>query len=359
MRRAYIPKPDSHQRPLGVPVLEEKIVQWVTAWIFSVIWEDEFRGGSYGFRPGRSPHDALDALMGGIHRKRVNWLLDADIPGFFDHVSPAWRLRFVESRMGDTRVVRLIQQWLKAGVLAEGRWMQTDEGVPQGGSSAPCSRTSIAIMRLTSGHTRGGSATHGEMSSSCVTPMTACWASNIGPKRRSFSERLRVRLATFDLTLHADKTRRLEFGRFAARNRARRGQGKPASFDFLGFTQICGQAATDRFIVRRQTIPKRLRAKLQAITAERRRRLHDPVPQQGRWLRSVLLGHYRYDGVPLNGPALAAFRAQVMRLGTHALRRRSQKSRLTRTRRFRRERQWLPVPPISHPFPWQRLHVTT
>jgi len=174
-----------------------------------------------------------------------------------------------------------------------------------------------------------------------------------------FQRELSARLAKFDLALHADKTRLLEFGRCAALNRARRGQGKPASFDFLGFTHICGRAAKDSFIVLRQTMPKRLRAKLQDIKTELRRRLHDPIPQQGRWLRSVLLGHYRYYGVPLNWPALAAFRAQVMRLWAHALRKRSQKSRLTRTRRFRLERQWLPVPHIYHPYPWQRLHVTT
>jgi len=174
-----------------------------------------------------------------------------------------------------------------------------------------------------------------------------------------FQGELSARLAKFDLTLHADKTRLLEFGRFAVRNCGRRGQGKPATFDFLGFTHICGQGAQARVIVRRRTMQKRLRAKLQEIKAELRRRLHDPVPQQGRWLRSVLLGHYRYDGVPLNRQALAAFRAQVMRLWTHALRRRSQKRRLTRTRRSRLERTWLPVPHIYHPFPWQRLHVTT
>ena len=359
VRRAYIPKPDGRQRPLGVPALEDKIVQCVTAWIFSVIWEEEFRGFSYGFRPGRGPHHALDALMVGIHRKRVNWILDADIQGFFDHVSHAWLVRFVEHRIGDRRVIRLIQQWLTAGVLAEGGWTPSEEGVPQGGLISPV----LANIYLHYAfdlwaHAWRKRNAHGDV-------IVVRYADDIvlGFEHRAeavqFQEELRARLAKFDLTLHADKTRLLEFGRFAVRNCGRRGQGKPATFDFLGFTHICGQAAQDRFIVRRQTMRKRLRAKRQEVKAELRRRRHDPIPQQGRWLRSVLLGHYRYYGVPLNRQALAAFRAQVLRLWTHALRRRSQKSRLTRTRRSRLERKWLPVPHIYHPFPWQRLHVTT
>jgi RNA-directed DNA polymerase len=297
--------------------------------------------------------------MVGIHRQRVNWILAADIQGFFDHVSHAWLVRFVEHRIGDRRVIRLIQQWLTAGVLAEGGWTPSEEGVPQGGLRSPVLANSYLHYAFDRwAHDWRKRKARGDV-------IVVRYADDIvlGFEHRAeaaqFQEELSARLAKVDLTRHADKTRLLELGRFAVRTCSRRGHGKPATFDFLGFTHICGQAAPDRLIGRRQTMQKRLRAKLQDIKAELRRRRHDPIPQQGRWLRSGLRGHYRYDGVPLNRQALAAFRAQVMRLWTHALRRRSQKSRLTRTRRSRLERQWLPVPHIYHPFPWQRLHVIT
>lgn len=359
VRRAYVPKPDGRQRPLGVPGLEDKIVQCVTAWRCSAIWEEEFLGFSYGFRPGRSPHHALDALLVGLHRKHVNWILDADIEGFFDHVSHAWLVRFVEYRLGDKRVVNLIQQWLKAGGLIEGNWTQSTEGVPQGGWISPV-LANISLYYAFDFWAHDWRKRHAQGDIIIVR-----YADDIvmGFEHRAEAEQfqgeLRARLAKFTLALHADKTRLLEFGRFAALNRARRGQGKPATFNFLGFTHICSQAAQRRFMVLRQTMKKRLRAKLQEIKEELRRRRHDPIPQQGKWLRSVLLGHYRYYGVPLNWPALAEFRAQVMRLWTHALRRRSQKSRMTQARRHRLERTWRPAPHIYHPYPWQRLRVTT
>lgn len=358
VRRASIPKPDGRQRPCGVPGLEEKIVQGVTAWSLSGIGEEEFRGVSYGFRPGRSPQDALDALMVGSHRTRVHWIRDADLQGFCDHVSPAWLLRCVEYRMGDTRVVRLIQQWLKAGVLAEGRWTQTEEGVPQGGLISPV----LANRSLHDACDLWAHAWRKRNARGDVIIVRDADDSVLGFEHRAEAapcqRALSARLAKFDLTLHADKPRLLECGRLAARNRARRGQGTPASCDCLGVTHLGGQAAPDRCLVRRQTIPTRLRATRQAINAALRRRLPDPVPQQGRWRRSVLLGHYRYDGVPRNGPALAVFRAPGMRLWTHARRRRSQKSRLRRTRRVRLARTGRPVPHIDHPLPWPRRHVT-
>jgi group II intron reverse transcriptase/maturase len=297
--------------------------------------------------------------MVGIHRNRVHGILDADIQGVFDHVSHAWLVRFVEHRSGDMRVIRLIQQWLTAGVLAEGGWPPSEEGVPQGGLISPVlANISLHDAFDLWAHAWRKRNAHGEV-------IVVRYADDLvrGFEHRAeagqFREELSARLAKFDLTLHADKTRLLECGRFAVRNCGRRGHGTPPTFDFLGFTHICGQATQGRFIVRRQTMQKRLRAKLQAIKAALRRRRHDPLPQQGRWLRSVLLGHDRYDGVPLNRQALAAFRAQVMRLWTQALRRRSQQSRGTRTRRSRLERKWLPAPHIYHPVPWQRLHVIT
>jgi len=256
-------------------------------------------------------------------------------------------------------VVRLLQPWRKAGILAEGRGTQTDEGVPPGGRSRPVrANSSLHEACALWAHAWRKRHARGE-----VRIVRDADDRGLGFAHRAAAapcqRELRARRATVDLTLHADNTRLREVGRCAARTRARRGPGTPASLDCLGCTHICGQAATDRLIVRRQTRPTRRRAKRQAITAELRRRLHDPVPQQGRWRRSVLLGHDWYEGVPLNRPALAAFRAQVMRRWTPALRRRSQKSRLPRTRRFRLERQWLPVPHLAHPVPWPRLHVTT
>jgi RNA-directed DNA polymerase len=277
----------------------------------------------------------------------------------FDHVSQAWLVRLVEQRMGDRRVIRLIQPWLTAGVWAEGGWTPSAEGVPQGGLISPV----LANLYLHDAfdlwaHNWRKRNAHGD-----VIVVRYADDSVLGFEDRAeaepFQGELRARLATFDLTRHADKTRLLAFGRFAVRNGGRRGQGKPATFDFLGVTPIGGQGARDQCIVRRQPMQKQLRATLQDMKAARRRRRHDPIPQQGRWLRSVLLGHYRYSGVPLNRQARAVVRAQVMRLWTHALRRRRQKSRLTRTRRSRLERKGLPVPHIYHPFPWQRLHVTT
>jgi hypothetical protein len=297
--------------------------------------------------------------MVGLHRKHVHGIRDADIQGFFDHVSHAWLVRFVEHRMGDTRVIRLIQPWLTAGVVAEGRGTPRAAGVPQGGRISPV-RANISLQYACDlwAHAWRKRNAHGD-----GIVVRYADAIVLGFEHRAeaepFQGELSARRAEFDLTRHADQTRRLEFGRCAVRNRGRRGQGTPATFDFLGFTHMCGQGAQRRCLVRRQTRQKRLRATLQEINAELRRRLHDPMPQQGRWLRSVLLGHSRYYGVPLNRQALAAFRAHVMRLWTHALRRRSQKRRVTRTRRSRLERKWLPVPHIYHPFPWQRLHVTT
>jgi RNA-directed DNA polymerase len=359
VRRKYIEKPDGRQRPLGVPALEDKIVQKVTAQIFSVIWEEEFLGFSYGFRPGREPHQALDALAVGIQTRRVNWVLDADIRGFFDAISHEWLVKFIEHRLGDRRMVTLTQKWLRAGVLEEGQWTLSEEGTPQGGNISPVLANLYLhyAFDLWAHHWRKQKA-RGEV-------ILVRFADDfvVGFEHREeaeqFQQELAERLKKFNLELQAEKTRLIEFGRHAATNRKRRGAGKPETFNFLGFTHYCGTTRKGRFVVKRQTMRKRMRNKLKALKAEMQRRMHAPIPQQGQWLASVLRGHYQYYGVPFNSRALGQFHYQVKWLWRRMLSRRSQKGRLTWERMDRLALKWLPNPRICHPYPSQRFHVRT
>lgn len=357
VKRAYIPKSDGRQRPLGVTTLEDKLVQRATVEVLSAIYETDFKGFSYGFRPGRSPHDALDALSVGIRTRQVNWVLDADICGFFDAIDHKWMEKFIKHRIADQRVIRHIKKWLNAGVLEDGQWTQLQEGSPQGSSVSPLlsnvylhyvfdlwadqwrqqqARGDVVIVRFADDFVVGFQYRH---------------------EAEQFHKELQERFQKFNLKLHAEKTRLIEFGRYAAENRKRRGDGKPETFDFLGFTHVCDKDRQGRFIVLRQTMRKRMCTKLKELKAELRRRMHLPIPVMGQWLRSVLLGHYRYYGVPRNQRKLSAFRYQVFRLWQRALRRRSQRHRITWERMDRLAKRWIPSPRIYQPYPEQRLSV--
>jgi len=360
VRRTFIPKADGRQRPLGVTALEDKVVQRATVEVLNAIYETDFLGFSYGFRPGRSQHDALDALYTGLLTRKVNWVLDADIRGFFEAIDHGWLVKFVEHRIADRRVVRLIQKWLNAGVLEDGTWTRSEQGTPQGGSASPL----LANIYLHYVFDLWAQQWRRRQARGDVIVVRFADDFIVGFQHKSDAERfwaeLAERLKTFALELHPDKTRLLEFGPFAASKRKRRGQGKPETFDFLGFTHICGKKRSNgRFTVIRQTMRKRLQAKLKQVKTELRRRLHDPVPEVGRWLGRVVGGHIRYYGVPMNSPAIALFRYQVGWLWYRSLRRRSQMSRLTWERMLRFINRWLPPARICHPYPLRRLGVIT
>jgi group II intron reverse transcriptase/maturase len=357
-RRVYIPKPDGRQRPLGVAALEDKIVQQAVVTILNQIYEEDFRGFSYGFRPRRSQHQALDALYVAITRKKVNWILDCDIRGFFDNLSHEWLLRFVQHRVADRRLLRLIQKWLKAGAMEEGEWKDTEMGTPQGSVISPllaniylhyvfdlwvdvwrrkCARGDVIVVRYADDNVLGF---------------------QHQAEADRFLEEFRERLRKFGLELHPDKTRRIEFGRFAEINRNKRGEGKPETFDFLGFTHISGKDRKGSHAVKRKTISKRMRAKLLEIKQQLRRRMHEPIAVTAKWLRSIVQGYFNYHAVPGNTDSLSAFRYRVIRLWRTMLIHRGQKHHLTWARMQRLADRWLPRPRVLHPYPRVRFDAT-
>jgi RNA-directed DNA polymerase len=357
-RRVYIPKADGRQRPLAVAALEDKIVQRATAAVLNAIYEEDFLGFSYGFRPGRGSHDALDALVVGIESRKVNFILDADIRTFFDTIDHEWLIRFVEHRIGDPRVIRLIRKWLKAGVLEDGVVAGSDRGTGQGAVISPL----LANIYLHYGldlwveRWRRREATGDMIFVRYADDFIVGFQHEADA--RSFQEALRGRLEGFALALHPDKTRLIEFGRFAAANRKRRGLGKPETFNFLGFTFICGRTRPGKFLILRKTRSDRMRAKLQEIKKELRRRMHQPISMQGEWLRAVVKGYDNYFAVPTNQRALDTFRHRIAQLWLHTLRRRSQKHRITWDRIIQIMDEYIPKPRILHPWPRVRFAVT-
>ncbi|MBV9287496.1 MAG: group II intron reverse transcriptase/maturase [Hyphomicrobiales bacterium] len=357
-RRVYIPKPDGRERPIAVAALEDKIVQRATATLLNAIYEEDFLGFSYGFRPGRGAHDALDALVVGIMSRKVNFILDADIRSFFDEVSQDWLIRFVEQRIGDKRIIRLIRKWLKAGILEDGVLTQSDKGTGQGAVISPLLANIYLhyVLDLWAERWRRREAA-GDMIVVRYADDFVVGFEHEADARR-FLEAMRERLAEFALSLHPDKTRLIEFGRFAAQNREQRGLGKPETFNFLGFTFICGKTRRGKFLIRRKTRRDRMRAKLKAIKQELRRRMHQPIPAQGKWLGQVVRGYFNYFAVPTNGQALSAFRFHVIDLWRRTLRGRSQTDGTTWQRVGRWVNDWLPKPNILHPWPSARFAVT-
>ena len=353
-RRVYIEKEDGRQRPLGVAALEDKIVQQAVVTILHQIYEEDFLGFSYGFRPGRSQHQALDALSYALLKKKVNYVLDADIRGFFDNLDKSWLIKFVEHRVADPRILRLIQKWLNAGVMEEGEWSETKTGTPQGAVISPL----LANIYLHYAFDLWVNVWREKWAQGEAVVVRYADDIILGFQHQAeadrFLENFRERLGKFGLELHPDKTRRIEFGRFAEPNRKRRREGKPETFDFLGFTHISGKNRLGRFTVKRKTIRKRMRAKLREIKQQLRARMHDPVRQTGSWLKSIVQGHFNYYAVPGNLDSLGIFRERILGHWRHALRRRNQRP-FSWTRALALAARWLPEPRVLHPYPAVRF----
>ena len=352
VKRSYIPKSDGQQRPLGVLVLEDKIVQGAATMVLNAIYETNFLGFSYGYRPGRNQHQCLNSLYVALQKKKVSYVMDADLQKFFDSINHEWLIKFIEHRVADKRIVRLIKKWLNAGIIEKGEWHCSEQGAIQGGVISPL--LSNVFLHYTFDLWIQQWRTKRQNSDIIVVR----WADDfiVGFQYRGvakqFMAELQMRLKKFSLTLHPDKTRLIEFGRFAIEDRLKRGAGKPESFDFLGFTHIVGKKYSNgMFTVIRKSIKKRLRVKLQDIKIELKRRMHDPIPEVGKWLKSVVGGYNRYFGVPTNKRAMWRFRNQIGYYWKHALRRRSQNSRCTWGRMARLMERWLPKPEIYHPYP--------
>jgi group II intron reverse transcriptase/maturase len=357
-KRAWIAKADGRQRPLGIAALEDKIVQYAVKTVLEQIYEEDFLGFSYGFRPGRGCHNALDALYVGIEHRKVNWVLDADIRGFFDNIDHEWMLKFLKHRIADKRVLRLISKWLTAGVSEDGQWSRTTVGTPQGSVISPLLANVFLhyVFDLWANQWRNRHARGSVIIVRYADDFVMGFQSQVDAER--FLRELRERMEKYGLQLHPDKTRLIEFGRYAAERREKRGEGKPETFDFLGFTHCCGTTRSGTFTIKRKSIAKRMRATLQKIKLQLQQRMHDAVIEVGGWLRSVVRGWFNYHAIPGNINCLDEFHTQVQRLWRHVLRRRSQKGTVWTWERIQRlTRRWLPNPQILHPYPDQRLIV--
>jgi group II intron reverse transcriptase/maturase len=356
-KRAYIAKSDGSLRPLGIAALEDKIVQQAVRTVLECIYEQDFRGFSYGYRPERKAHDALDALYVGIQRKQVNWIIDADIRSFFDNISHEWLLKFLEHRIADSRLLRLLKKWLRAGVSEDGQWSPSKVGTPQGAVISPLLANvflhyvfDLWIDDWRKREARGA-----------VIIVRYADDFVLGFREESDARRclaaLRERFSKFGLELHPEKTRLIEFGRYAEERRKQRGEGPPETFDFLGFTHLCGKTRKGWFTIHRRTSRQKFQAKLNELKTTLRKRMHDGIKAVGAWLQSVARGWYQYYAVPGNYPRLAQFRDALQQLWLRTLRRRSQRGRRYSWDRFRRIcKSWLPAPKILHPYPSERFH---
>lgn len=356
-KRTYIPKADGKMRPLGITALEDKIVQQAVVTVLNAIYEEDFLGFSYGFRPGCSQHQALDALYVGLNSRKVNWVLDADIRGFFDTINHGWMMKFLEHRIADRRLLRLIQKWLRAGVSEEGKWTQTVIGTPQGAVISPL----LANVYLHYVYDLWIKQWRNTTAKGDVIVVRFADDSVVGFQHRHEAERflstIRERLEKFGLALNSEKTRLIEFGRFSMENREKRKEGKPETFNFLGFSHICGKSQKGKFLVIRNTITKRLRAKLQDVKKELMRRRHEPIATQGKWLGSVVRGYFNYYAVPGNIFPLGAFREEVKRIWIRSLKRRSQRNKITWERCGKWVDKWIPRAMILHPYPEERFYA--
>ncbi len=355
-KRTYIPKTDGKMRPLGIAALEDKIAQQAVVSVLNAIYEEDFLGFSYGFRPGRGQHNALDALSVGLKSRKVNWVLDADIQGFFDTINHDWMMKFIKHRIADPRIHRLIQKWLKAGVSEEGKWSQTTVGTPQGAVISPLLANVYLHYVYDLWVQQWRKTAAGDVIAVRYADDTVVGFQHKHEAER-FLDALKERMKKFGLALHPEKTRLIEFGRFAAINRARRRERKPETFNFLGFTHICARNQQGTYTVLRNTITKRMRTKLQELKREMMRRRHEPVMQVGKWLRAVVQGYFNYHAVPGNIFTLGAFRTEVIRQWYRALKRRSQRSKLTWQTFGRIVENWIPRARILHPYPEERFYA--
>ena len=359
-KRTYIPKADGSQRPLSVWCLEDKIVQHAVVSVLEAIYEEDFVGFSYGFRPGRSQHDALDALHVGIYRRRVNWVLDADVQGFFDAMAHAWTLRFLKHRIADKRILRLITKWLKVGIVEDGRVTRCSRGAPQGAVISPI----LANVYLHYAYDLWVHRWRGKTATGDVVVIRYADDTIVGfqheHEARAFLEDLKERLRLFDLTLHPAKTRLIRFGRHAIKQRERLGEGKPETFDFLGFTHFCTRSRKwGSFVIGRKTIKKRMIATLRLIKMELRRRMHDPIKKTGAWVGRVLKGHLNYFAVSGNDRSLWWFFNEVRWRWLKTLKRRSQKAFLTWERFTSLTGRFFPPIRVRHPLPCHRFDART
>ena len=359
-RRTYIPKADGSQRPLSILCLEDKIVQQAVATVLEAIYEEDFLGFSYGFRPGRGQHDALDALHVGILRKRVNWVLDADIRAFFDAMAHSWILRFLKHRIADKRILRLIAKWLKVGIIEDGRVTRSQCGAPQGAVISPI----LANVYLHYVYDLWVQRWRRTKATGAIIAVRFADDTIVGfeheHEAKAFLHELQERLREFELALHPDKSRLIRFGRHAARQREKLGEGKPETFDFLGFTHFCTRSRKwGSFVIGRKTIKKRMRAKLKAIKMELRKSMHDPITKTGAWVKQMLQGHLNYFAVSGNDPSLWWFFNEVRWLWLKSLKRRSQNSKLTWEKFTRLVDRFFPPIRVLHPLPCHRFDART